>query len=100
MKVNPLLRQPADSRSELKINSNSRISCLQGLASQLNKNTDDFRRLCRDPDIIRAAIELLSEHGKKANLAKTEIPTKVISMRRWPPRTVLSISVCNLSIAV
>lgn len=52
------------------------------LAATMNKDTSDYRRLYRDPDIVREVTKQLGEHGKKANLSKTEIPTKVRTTRR------------------
>ncbi|OQR77280.1 long chain fatty acid CoA ligase-like [Tropilaelaps mercedesae] len=59
---------------------------VKALGANLNKDTSDFRRLYRDPDIVRAVLQQLTEHGKKANLSKIEIPTKIkLCTEEWVP---------------
>ncbi|XP_064455823.1 long-chain-fatty-acid--CoA ligase 4-like isoform X2 [Ornithodoros turicata] len=61
---------------------------IQMLATQAGKEKLSFKELCEDPEIIKAAVEMISTHGRKAHLQKVEIPLKVrLCPEDWQPDT-------------
>ncbi|KAA0201346.1 hypothetical protein HAZT_HAZT000553 [Hyalella azteca] len=56
-----------------------------------------FENLCRDPRVISAVLEELTEYGKKQDLTKTELPKKVyLSTDEWTPENGLITSAFKL----
>jgi long-chain acyl-CoA synthetase len=61
---------------------------LQTIAEKLGRNGVSFEVMCRDPELEKAVLKELQEHGKKCKLQKFEIPgaVKLIS-EVWSPDT-------------
>lgn len=61
---------------------------LQLLAAQAGKEHLSFQELCNDPQIVKAASDMIASHGRKAHLQKVEIPLKVkLCPEDWQPDT-------------
>ncbi|XP_077554210.1 acyl-CoA synthetase long-chain isoform X3 [Haemaphysalis longicornis] len=61
---------------------------LQVLADKLGRGSLTFDQLCRDPEVVRAAADMIILHARRANLQKMEIPTKVkLCHEDWQPDT-------------
>jgi len=63
-------------------------NALERFATELGKTTLDYDSLCKDNDVIQAVLKVLSVHGKKTNLEKFEIPTKItLAPETWTPES-------------
>lgn len=61
---------------------------LERLAAEIGKTEADYTRLCQDSDVVQAVLKTLSLHGKKSNLEKFEIPTKItLAPETWTPES-------------
>ncbi|RWS11375.1 long chain fatty acid CoA ligase-like protein [Dinothrombium tinctorium] len=62
------------------------VKAIEALAKELGKEGRSMAELCRDPQINQAVLKEIVEHGKRAKLHKTEIPTKVkLCVEEWSP---------------
>jgi len=63
-------------------------SVLEKMAEELGKMEPDYDKLCKDPEIVSAVLKLFQTHGKKSNLEKFEIPTKLTLLpESWTPES-------------
>eukprot|EP00088_Acartia_fossae_P061730 TRINITY_DN7423_c2_g1_i1.p1 TRINITY_DN7423_c2_g1~~TRINITY_DN7423_c2_g1_i1.p1 ORF type:complete len:710 (-),score=189.52 TRINITY_DN7423_c2_g1_i1:200-2329(-) len=63
-------------------------NALERFATELGKTSADYEELCKDNDVIQAVLKALSLHGKKTNLEKFEIPTKItLAPETWTPES-------------
>lgn len=59
---------------------------LKSIAKTLNKEHLSHEQMCRDPAIVHAVMTAIQEHGRKAKLLKTEIPSKLLVVpEEWSP---------------
>lgn len=59
---------------------------LENLAKSQGKDGWTREQLCRDPAIVAAITKAIADHGRRAKLHKTEIPTKVLVVsEEWSP---------------
>ncbi|KAF4526898.1 hypothetical protein B566_EDAN014520 [Ephemera danica] len=59
---------------------------LTNLATRLGKSTVEFEDLCDDPDIEKAVLREIEDHGRKCKLARFEIPAAVkLCTEQWSP---------------
>ncbi|XP_023327811.1 long-chain-fatty-acid--CoA ligase 4 [Eurytemora carolleeae] len=63
-------------------------NALEKLATELGKTEMNYERLCKDNDVIQAVLKTLSLHGKKTNLERFEIPTRItLEPEPWTPES-------------
>jgi len=63
-------------------------NALEKFATELGKTEANYERLCKDSDVIQAVLKALSLHGKKSNLERFEIPTRLtLSPETWTPES-------------
>jgi len=61
---------------------------LEKLATELGKTEASYERLCQDNDVVKAVLKALSLHGKKTNLERFEIPTRLtLAPETWTPES-------------
>lgn len=59
---------------------------LKAIAKSLGKEHLSHEQLCRDPAVVRSVLSAIQEHGKKAKLLKSEIPSKLLVVAdEWSP---------------
>lgn len=59
---------------------------LRNIAKTLKKEHLGHEQLCRDPEVVRTVMTAIQEHGRKAKLLKTEIPSKLLVVsEEWSP---------------
>lgn len=59
---------------------------LENLAKTQNKSHLTREQLCRDPAIVAAITKAIADHGRRAKLHKTEIPSKILVVsEEWSP---------------
>lgn len=62
------------------------VKSLNEIAQLYNKTNLSFEEICKDTDVIKHVTSRVIEHGKKANLNKMEIPSKVkLCHEEWVP---------------
>jgi len=63
-------------------------SVLEKMAAELGKMEPDYDKLCKDPEVVSAVLKLFQTHGKKSNLEKFEIPTRLTLLPdSWTPES-------------
>jgi len=63
-------------------------NALEKFATDLGKTEANYESLCRDNDVIQAVLKTLSLHGRKTNLEKFEIPTRItLAPETWTPES-------------
>merc|ERR1711990_1059673 len=61
---------------------------LEKMASDIGKTESDYDKLCNDQDVVQMVLKALGIHGKKSNLEKFEIPTKLtLCPESWTPES-------------
>lgn len=59
---------------------------LAAIARSLNKEHLSHEQMCRDPEVVRSVAAAIQEHGRKARLLKSEIPSKLLlASEEWSP---------------